>query len=56
VLLYDLNFNYHEEHHLYPRCSSRELATLHGRLRGSTPLAGSMLCTLSALAAHRDKG
>jgi fatty acid desaturase len=52
-LLYDLDFNYHREHHLYPHYSSRDLATLHGRLPRPAPLEASMLCTLKALASHR---
>ena len=53
ALLYDLNFNYHREHHLYPRCSSRELAALHERLPDSEHLGPSMFGTLKALAARR---
>src|SRR5262249_3979425 len=45
VLLYDLNFNYHREHHLYPPPPSRDLATLHG-MPGGAPAASSMLCTI----------
>ena len=50
ALLYDLDFNYHEEHHLYPRRPSRELAAVHARLRRRTPPATSMFCTVGALA------
>jgi len=46
LLLYDLNFNYHREHHLYPYHPSRDLATLHARMPGGAPAASSMLCTL----------
>lgn len=53
VLLYDLNFNYHKEHHLYPQHSSRDLAALHGRLADRAPLAQSMFSTLKAFASHR---
>jgi len=53
VLLYDLNFNYHKEHHLYPRYSSRELATLRGRMPGPAPLEASMFRTLKSLALRR---
>ena len=56
ALLYDLNFNYHREHHLYPRRPSRELAAVHARLSGRTPPAASMFCTVGALAARRDQG
>ena len=52
-LLYDLNFNYHNEHHLNPHYSSRDLAALHGRLTDRAPLAASMFGTLKALALHR---
>jgi NADH dehydrogenase len=51
ICLYDLNFNYHEEHHLYPHYPSHDLAALHGRSR--KPLAPSMLRTLTALALER---
>src|SRR6266700_608119 len=53
VLLYDLNFNYHKEHHLYPHYSSRDLAALHGRLAELPPLEPSMFRTLKALSPHR---
>jgi uncharacterized protein YbjT (DUF2867 family)/fatty acid desaturase len=49
VLLYDLNFNYHAEHHLHPERPNRELATLHGP---AAPGA-SMFCTLRGLATGR---
>ena len=53
VLLYDLNFNYHKEHHLYPHYSSHDLAALHGRLAGPELVEASMFRTLKALASHR---
>ena len=56
VLLYDLNFNYHREHHLYPHHSSRDLAALNGRLSDRAPLAASMFCTLNALVTRRQRG
>jgi fatty acid desaturase len=46
LLLYDLNFNYHREHHLYPHLPSRDLATLHTRMTGGAPAASNMLCTV----------
>src|SRR5262245_4787599 len=46
LLLYDLNFNYHKEHHLYPRHPSRSLASLHARMAPGAPVASSMLCTV----------
>ena len=48
VLLYDLNFNYHVEHHLHPHVPSRDLATA-----SSTPRNASMFSTLRALALNR---
>jgi NADH dehydrogenase len=48
ALLYDLDFNYHAEHHLHPHVRSRELRTL-----GDAPGRPSMFCTLRTLAAHR---
>jgi len=48
VLLYDLNFNYHAEHHLNPRCPSRELPALRHEA-----LEPSMFRTLGAFASHR---
>jgi NADH dehydrogenase len=46
LLLYDLNFNYHSEHHLYPHHPSRSLASLHTRVARGAPVASSMLCTV----------
>src|SRR5262249_52844343 len=48
VLLYDLNFNYHAEHHHHPGLPSRELPGLHGSAR----LEPSMFRTLKALASR----
>jgi fatty acid desaturase len=50
VLLYDLNFNYHHEHHLYPRVPSCHLPELHRRLASQQPnefaLASGMFSTI----------
>jgi len=51
--LYDLNFNYHKEHHLYPHYSSRDLAALHGELTENAAATASMFRTLRSLAADR---
>jgi fatty acid desaturase len=49
-LLYDLNFNYHREHHLYPQVPSCYLPELHRRLVSQQPnefeLASSMFTTI----------
>ena len=52
-LLYDLNFNYHREHHLYPHVPSRDLPSLRRRLAKPAPLATSMLRTIWSLASNR---
>jgi fatty acid desaturase/uncharacterized protein YbjT (DUF2867 family) len=49
VLLYDLNFNYHAEHHLRPNVPSRDLATI----TRVVPHQRSMLGTLKTLALDR---
>jgi uncharacterized protein YbjT (DUF2867 family)/fatty acid desaturase len=49
ALLYDLNFNYHREHHLHPGRPSVELAESRGR----APLEPSMFRTLKSLACNR---
>ena len=51
-LLYDLNFNYHREHHLYPGVPSCHLPELHERLVANDPqtfeLTPSMFGTIAA--------
>ena len=39
ILLYDLNFNYHREHHLYPNAPSCHLPEVHRRLALRDPRA-----------------
>jgi len=50
VLLHDLNFNYHREHHLYPSVPSCRLPELHRRLAAARPaeftLAPGMFATI----------
>lgn len=50
LLLYDLNFNYHREHHLYPRVPSCHLPELHSCLVSQQPeefaLASGMFSTI----------
>jgi fatty acid desaturase len=50
LLLHDLNFNYHREHHLYPNVPSCRLPELHRRLAAARPaefaLAPSMFATI----------
>ena len=58
ILLHDLNFNYHREHHLQPGVPSCRLPELHRRLVAARPaefaLAPSMLGTIwSRLAAAK---
>ena len=49
-LLYDLNFNFHRDHHLYPRVPSCHLPELHRRLVSQQPdefaLASGMFSTI----------
>jgi NADH dehydrogenase len=49
VLLYDLNFNFHREHHLLPRCPSRELAALHAQVSRGAYVGTSMFCTIKRI-------
>jgi fatty acid desaturase len=51
LLLYDLSFNYHREHHLHPHVPSRALAALHAGV--PLPLERGMFHTLRSLALHR---
>jgi fatty acid desaturase len=49
ILLYDVNFNYHREHHLYPQVPSCHLPMVHAALAGeggSTALAPGMFATV----------
>lgn len=50
LLLHDLNFNYHREHHLYPNVPSCRLPELHRRLTAERPgefaLAPGMFATI----------
>ena len=50
MLLYGLNFNYHEEHHRYPHIPSHRLPEVNAALtRGETKQAGSMLQTIARI-------
>jgi fatty acid desaturase len=50
LLLYDLNFNYHEEHHRYPGIPSRCLPEVHHAVHhGDATLPTSMLQTVAAV-------
>jgi NADH dehydrogenase len=49
LMLYDLNFNYHAEHHFAPHVPSRDLRTMSA----AAPENRSMFCTLTALAWKR---
>lgn len=49
LLLYDLNFSFHEEHHRYPHIPSNHLPALHNAIGYTLPNSG-MLHTLKALA------
>lgn len=50
VLLYDLNFNYHAEHHLHPQYASCHLPAVHRELRAAhEELAPSMFRTIASL-------
>jgi acyl-lipid omega-6 desaturase (Delta-12 desaturase) len=57
LLLYDLNFNYHREHHLYPGAPSCHLPELHHRLVAERPqafkLAPGMFATIGAALSGR---
>jgi fatty acid desaturase len=50
LLLHDLNFNFHREHHLYPSVPSCRLPALHRRLAAARPaefaLAPNMFATI----------
>ena len=50
LLLHDLNFNFHREHHLHPNVPSCHLPELHQRLAGARPaefaLAPNMFATI----------
>jgi fatty acid desaturase len=49
IFLYDLNFNYHKEHHLYPHCPSRHLPAIHRTLfAGDRQMRDGMLATIAA--------
>jgi fatty acid desaturase len=52
-VLYDANFNFHAEHHLYPNTQSRKLKSLAMELRQNgtinIPLSNSMVGTLKML-------
>jgi fatty acid desaturase len=54
ILLYDLHFNYHEEHHRRPQCSSCHLPAIH-RASGdaSHELPRSMFGTIAAMLTAR---
>ena len=53
IFLYDANFNYHAEHHLYPNMQSKNLKSLALELRISgkieVPLSNTMLGTLKMM-------
>ena len=48
ILLYDVNFNYHREHHEHPQVPSCHLPALH-QATGVPATSGSMLATLGAI-------
>ena len=48
ILLYDVNFNYHSEHHEHPQVPSCHLPAVHQAI-GAPDTSGSMLATLSAM-------
>lgn len=53
LLLYDLNFNYHAEHHRYPGFASCHLPAIHRALQNAeAETSGSMFATLARL--HAD--
>jgi fatty acid desaturase len=52
LLLYDLHFNYHEEHHRLPQYSSCHLPAMH-RASDAAPLPRSMFGTIAAMLATR---
>ena len=60
VLLHDLNFNYHHEHHLHPNVPSCHLPALHRRLAAAHPgefvLAPGMFATIRSRLAAADPG
>jgi fatty acid desaturase len=45
IFLYDLNFNYHREHHLHPHCPSRHLPAIH-EASGTKLVNRSMFTTI----------
>ncbi|MGH8175336.1 MAG: fatty acid desaturase family protein [Steroidobacter sp.] len=50
ILLYDLNFNLHEEHHRYPQCSSCHLPAVHQALcAAGGKLPRSMFRTIASI-------
>jgi fatty acid desaturase len=54
IVLYDVNFNYHAEHHLHPEYPSCHLPAVQRALYPSRSVAPSMFCTIAAfLAAKR---
>ena len=50
ILLHDVNFNYHREHHLHPQVPSRHLPAVQAALAGEqgspTPLPATMFATI----------
>jgi fatty acid desaturase len=49
ILLHDVNFNFHREHHLYPQCPSCHLPAIHLATMGSAELSASMFGTVRAI-------
>lgn len=60
LLLHDLNFNYHREHHLHPNVPSCRLPELHRRLAAAHPdefiMAPGMFATIRRRLAAANRG
>jgi fatty acid desaturase len=48
ILLYDVNFNYHREHHLYPQVPSCHLPAVHAALAGERGSSAALPPTMFA--------